>query len=284
MPLSYRELTQPAIEPVTLALAKQHLRVDAGFTDDDIYIGALIAASRRYVEKYCNRAIFNRKMLLTLDYFPWPGWGTTTGTTAHDYFMHWYYRGLVIRLPLPAAVSVESLTYLANDGVTLMTIDPSKYTVDTLSEPARIAPVPGFTWPYQQNYIPGQVKVNFTAGTYELPVTESFMVPASPGPYTYALLQAPTLITFNGATDASGNPVACVNDAGTLTFAAALAGETLTASYTVNNCPQSIVWALLLLLGHWYEHREAASQAALTEAPLAVQSLLAGELCDSFDW
>jgi len=166
MPLSYRELSQPSVEPVTLAQAKQQLRLDAGFTDDDNYVSALIVAARQYVEKVTHRAIFNRKMLLTLDYFPWPGWGSTTGSTAHDYFMHWYYRGLTIRLPLPAAVSVESLSYLANDGVTVTTIDPSKYTVDVTSEPALIAPVPGYTWPYQQNYIPGQVRVRFTAGTY----------------------------------------------------------------------------------------------------------------------
>jgi uncharacterized phiE125 gp8 family phage protein len=221
MPLSYRELTAPAVEPVTLAQAKAHLRVD--FAEDDAYITALITAARQRVEKITNRAIFSRRMLLTLDYFPWPGWGSTTGSTAHDYFMHWYYRGLTIRLPQPATVSVESLSYLADDGVTLVTIDPAKYTVDTSSEPARISPSPGFTWPYQQNYIPGQVKVNFTAGTY-------------------------------------GDGV------------------------VVNNCPQTIVWAMYLLIGHWYENRSAASTDNLKETPLGVAELLAGETFDTFDW
>ena len=58
------------------------------------------------------------------------------------------------------------MTYLAADGVTVLTIDPSNYVVDVTSEPARISPAPGFTWPYQQNYVPGQVRVNYTAGTY----------------------------------------------------------------------------------------------------------------------
>ncbi|HEV2324557.1 MAG TPA: head-tail connector protein [Terracidiphilus sp.] len=283
MPLSYRALSTPAIEPVSLDLAKRHLRVDDGMTDDDDYITALIIAARQAVEKLTNRAIYNRKMLLTLDYFPWPGWGSTTGSTAHDYFMHWYYRGLVIRLPLPGTVSVDLLTYLANDGVTVLTIDPSKYTVDTTSEPARIAPVPGYTWPYQTNFVPSQVRVNYTAGTYELAVSESFTVPAA-APYTYALTQASKLITFTGVTDGSGNPVTCTNVDGTLTFDASQAGKTLTASYTVDNCPQTIVFAMLLLIAHWYEHREAVSQATLTEVPLAVQSLLAGETMDSFGW
>jgi hypothetical protein len=282
MPLSYRELSVPAIEPVDLDLAKQHLRVDTGFTSDDTYITALITAARQRVEKITQRAIFNRKVLLTLDYFPWPGWDSTTGSTAHDYFMHWYYRGLTIRLPLPSTVNVESLTYIANDGVSVITIPSSNYRVDTTSEPARIAPVPGFTWPYQQNYIPGQISVTYIAGTYELAVTEPFTVPAQ-SPYTYTLQQADKLITFSGVTNGSGGSVACTDDDGTLTFDASLAGQSLTASYTVNNCPQTIVFAMLLLIAHWYEHRSAVSQASFTEVPIAVDSLLAGEVFDTFD-
>jgi hypothetical protein len=281
MPLSYRELSQPTVEPITLAQAKQHLRVD--FSEDDAYITALITAARQYVEKFTNRAIFNRKMLLTLDYFPWPGWGTTTGSTAHDYFMHWYYRGLTIRIPKPATVSVESLTYLANDGVTVVTIDSANYTVDLTSEPARISPTPGYTWPYQQNYIPGQVRVVFTAGTYELPVTESFTVPSTT-PYTYVVEQVSKLVTFNGVTNAAGESVPFTNNCGTLTFDASLAGQTFTAAYTVNNMPQTIVWAMYLLMKHWYDHREAASDENPKTLPLGVAELLAGEVFDTFEW
>jgi hypothetical protein len=281
MPLSYRELTQPTVEPITLGQAKSHLRVD--FTDDDSYITALITAARQKVEKMTNRAIFNRQMLLTLDYFPWPGWDSTTGSTAHDYFMHWYYRGLTIRLPKPATVSVQSLTYIANDGVTILTIDPSNYIVDVTSEPARIAPRPGYTWPYQQNYIPGQISVRFTAGTYEAPVSEQFTVPTE-SPYTYKLTQAANMITFTGVTNAQGGTVTCANSAGTLTFDASLAGQTLTASYTVNHCPQTIVWAMYLLMKHWYDHREGVSDAPLKEIPLGVTELLAEETLYSCDW
>lgn len=280
MPLSYRELTQPAAEPITLAQAKQHLRCD--FPDDDTYITALITAARQRVEHITNRAIFNRSMLLTLDYFPWPGWDITYGQT-YNGALTWYYRGLTIRLPKPATVSVQSISYLAADGVTSITIDPSKYIVDVTSEFARISPAPGYTWPYQQNYLPGQVRVTFTAGTYESPVTEEFTVPAA-SPYTYTLAQAAKLVTFSGVTNAESQPVSCTNDAGVLTFSASNAGQTLTASYTVNNCPQTIVWAMYLLIKHWYDHREAASDANLKEIPLGVAELLAGETFDSMDW
>jgi uncharacterized phiE125 gp8 family phage protein len=39
--------------------------------------------------------------------------------------------------------------------------------------------------------------------------------------------------------------------------------------------PQALRQAMLLLIGHWYENREAAQAGALSEAPLAVESLLA---------
>jgi hypothetical protein len=281
MPLSYRETSTPAAEPVTLLTAKQHLRVDFG--EDDFYISALITAARQYVEKFTNRAIFNRSMILTLDYFPWPGWGGTTNTTAYDGFMVWYYRGLAIRLPKPATFSVESVTYLSNDGVTVLTIDPSNYVVDLTSEPARISPVPGFTWPYQQNYLPGQVKVSFTAGSYELAATETIIVPAT-APYDVTLPQAANLITLSSVTDANNDPVTYVNSVGTLAFDASYAGQTLTVDYTYSVCPQTIVAAILLIVGHLYEHRSENSEIALKTLPLGIEYLLAGERIESFDW
>lgn len=287
MPLSYQTIAGPIIEPVTLAQAKQHLRVD--FPDDDVYISALITAARQMVEKLMQRAIFNRKMLLTLDYFPWPGWDTTTGSTAHDYFMHWYYRGLTIRIPMPATQSVEQISYIANDGVTEVIIDPSKYIVDLTSEPARIAPTPGYTWPYQQNYIPGQVRVLFTAGTYvKKVVSEGFQVPTS-GPTAYAL-RFPVVTEIVSVNDSDGNvviPTVSVDPdtrITTLTFPAASAGNLLNVTYYYGEAPNTVVWAMLLLIGHLYANREASSPDKLAEIPLGVKELLAGESFDTLNW
>jgi uncharacterized phiE125 gp8 family phage protein len=52
----------------------------------------------------------------------------------------------------------------------------------------------------------------------------------------------------------------------------------VTGSYgdgvTVNTCPASIKQAILLLVGHLYENREATSQIALKNIPLGVDALL----------
>lgn len=198
MPLAYREMSQPAAEPITLEQAKKQCRVD--FSDDDDLIAGYIVAARQMVEKMMNRSIFNRTMRLTLDYFPWPGWQTVTGSS-HDSYLGWYFRSLSIRLPKPATFSVDQISYINND-LQAVVIDPSNYVVDLVSEPARIFPAPGFTWPYQQQYIPGQVIIDFTSGTY-------------------------------------GDGV------------------------DVNNCPQTIILAILLLVSHFYNNREASSEAAL---------------------
>lgn len=280
MPLSYQQVTGVTVEPVSVALAKQHLRVY--FDQDDAYIGQLITAARQYVEKHTNRAIFNRQMLLTLDYFPWPGWDSTTGSTAHDYFMHWYYRGLTIRLPMPATVSVQSIMYLATDGVTTMTIDPQNYIVDTVSEPARIAPRPGYTWPYQQNYVPGQVHVNYTAGSYEVPGTLlPFAVPASG---IFVLPASSNFISVTGVENIEGQSIPYMYAPGQITVPPTLAGQTLAIMGTISNCPQPICWAILLLVSHWYYHRDAVSAEPLKNVPLAVNELLAPYICESFSW
>lgn len=47
------------------------------------------------------------------------------------------------------------------------------------------------------------------------------------------------------------------------------------AGYTTDTLPRSIAQAMLLLVGHYYEHREAVG-APLAELPMAVRDLLAG--------
>ena len=216
MPLAYKEVSQPAAEPVTLQQAKQHLRVDDS-SDDDLILGYIFAA-RAMVEKLMNRSVFNRKMKMTLDFFPWPGWETVTGSS-HDAYLGWYFRSLSIRLPKPATFSVEAISYLGDDLQPIV-IAPSNYVVDLISEPARIFPAPGYTWPYQNQYVPGQVIIDFTSGTY-------------------------------------GDGV------------------------DVNTCPQTIVMAILLIVGHFYRNREASSAEALKTIPLGVAELLAGEVFET---
>jgi hypothetical protein len=163
--LNYKELTAPAAEPVTLELAKQQLVVADSFTDDDNLITGYIIAARQHVENLMNRAIFNRSMQRTLDFFPCSDSTSTVNPNDRNCMFGTYWHRLAIKLPKPGCVSVESITYVDQTGA-LQTLDPSLYYVDVNCEPGRIVPKPGLFWPYSQAYMPGSVCVNYTAGTY----------------------------------------------------------------------------------------------------------------------
>jgi hypothetical protein len=164
MPLSYKEVKAPAVEPVLLAEAKAQLTVDAAFTDGDALIGRLIKASRQYVERTMNRAIFNRPMKLWLDFFPYLQPTTTVNPNDREAYYYRGFRPLPIKLPLPGAVSVESVTYIDPSG-TEQTLDSSTYSVALNSEPARIVPLAGY-WPVTHPYQIETVCISYTAGTY----------------------------------------------------------------------------------------------------------------------
>jgi uncharacterized phiE125 gp8 family phage protein len=214
MNLSLQLITPPAAEPVSLELAKLHLRVD--FDDEDAYITALIIAARQYAEKVTRRAFFDQTWMRTLDFFPVYNAVDRSRVPADRFawpYPTWYWDKVTIDLPYPRLVSVESILYTDSNGVG-QTLPTSSYTVDTTSMPGRIAPAIGMIWPWTNLYRPGSVKITFIAGSY-------------------------------------GDGV------------------------EVNTCPQTIVQAMLLLIGHWYQHREAVSDQPLKNVPLAVEALLA---------
>lgn len=165
-------VTGPAIEPVSLAEAKLHLRVETTMTDDDTLIQALIVAARTTGEQITRRAFISQSWKMVMDQFPAPGqnigsanwygpqWGNSPGPltvlradgrTGFEIFLD--------HCPL---ISVDSITYTDVDGV-VQTLSPSLYKVDTVTEPCRIVPAYGTTWPGTRNEI-NSVTVNYTCG------------------------------------------------------------------------------------------------------------------------
>lgn len=115
------QVTGPAVEPVTLAEAKAHLRLETNL--DDAYVTALITAAREYVEKIAWRAFVNQTWMLTLDGF-----------------------ADVIELPKGKLVSVASVQYLDENNVSQV-VPTTVYELDTLSLPGRILLKHGQSWP-----------------------------------------------------------------------------------------------------------------------------------------
>lgn len=131
--MQYRSLTRqtaPAVEPVTLAEAKSHLRVDT--SDDDTYIGTLIKAAREWVEEYLDRSLVHTQWVVRFDRFPYNG--------TDD-----------LELPRPPIVAsgtatTVSLTYTMDTGGTA-TLSTASYRVDRNSTPGAVKTLYGGSWP-----------------------------------------------------------------------------------------------------------------------------------------
>jgi uncharacterized phiE125 gp8 family phage protein len=121
------------VEPISLAEAKSHLRVD--FSDDDAYITALISVARDYAEGYQKRSLGTCTLELTQDYFTNP-----------------------IYLEEGPVQSVTSVSYTRLDG-TIGTVPNTSYilTVDGKL-------VPKSFWPVDSLQNADAVKVVYTAG------------------------------------------------------------------------------------------------------------------------
>ncbi len=147
-------ITPPAAEPVSLAEAKLHLRVD--FDEDDALIKALISAARQAAEMLTQRQLVTARWHMVLDSFPGP---SLMGVPAGQTFT---LPGHAILLTKSPVTSVVEIRYLDMAGVSQV-MPSAHYTVDKACEPARITPVFGQIWPVALPQI-GAVSVTFDAG------------------------------------------------------------------------------------------------------------------------
>lgn len=164
----------PTVEPFLVgdASLRQQLRLDAGDSSQDAALAIFIGQAREAAEQDCRRAFITQSWLMTMDKFPMPGmetssanwygpaWGTSPGpltTVRPDNST-----GYEIAIPLPPLQTIDSIKYYDPNAV-LITLDPSQYFVDSVSEPARVTPAPGASWPSTLNRA-NSVEVRFTAG------------------------------------------------------------------------------------------------------------------------
>lgn len=132
-------VTPPAVEPVSVADVKAHLRVD--IDDDDTLLGGLITAAREWCEMFTWRAFIEQ----TWDY----GLGG------------WPARAIAV--PRPNLLSVTSVTYYDEANASAV-FNSANYYVDTLSKPGRIVLNAGSNWPSATLRPVNGVIVRFVAG------------------------------------------------------------------------------------------------------------------------
>lgn len=133
----------PAEEPVTVAEAKAHLRIDG--TAEDILIASLIVTSRLHVEAALGLALIAQGWRLTLD--TWPDEG-------------------VVRFPLRPIRSITSVAVKDAAG-TPATVAAEDYLLDGLAVRPRLIARDG-KWPVPGLRASG-IDIEFTAGIGDEP-------------------------------------------------------------------------------------------------------------------
>lgn len=136
------ETITPATSPISVSQLRDQCRID--HPDEDDLLADYLAAAVEHVAEAAGIAIGRTVYRLTLDRLP----------------------ADVILLPRPACVSVDAFAWTDSDGADQSLADPdADLQIDLSGQPARIAPLPGQSWPAAASDRLGVVRITFTAGS-----------------------------------------------------------------------------------------------------------------------
>lgn len=156
--MTARITVEPTVEPVTLAEAKLHCRIDN--EEEDIYVKGLIRTARIYCETFTGRSFVERTVEYTLD--RWPSVRAIT-------------------LPREPIKSILTVKYTSKDGTLYTMTAGVDYLTDTVN--GRVILPPDLTWPtstlYPVNpiaitYIAGYASTTTTPPDYRINIPENF--------------------------------------------------------------------------------------------------------------
>lgn len=132
-------VTGPAVEPVSVEEARDHLRLDS--LEEAGWLRRTIAAARRHVEVFTGRALITQTLEVARD--TWPG--------------------RVVMLPRPPLQAVTWIKYYDETGVET-TVSAANYVADTRPTPGRVVLKLGVEWPGTGLREANGFVVRYTAG------------------------------------------------------------------------------------------------------------------------
>ncbi len=157
---SLRVVQPPTVEPLSLADARKHLRVD--YTDDDDLIAQLITTARMLVEQHLGRVLITQTLLWTmsqdppsgaLPLLPMPLLVLPVILSAPQVMNG------PLELPRCPVQSVTSVAQAATDGTVTTLVAGTDYIPDLALDPARIR----LQWANVPRYMQ-HLQVTFVAG------------------------------------------------------------------------------------------------------------------------
>lgn len=145
----------PGVEPVTVADAKAHMRID--HDSEDVLIASLVLTSRLHIETALSLALITQSWMITLDRWP---------------------QGPIVELPLAPLQSVTNVRVRDAAGNTA-TVPDTAYLVDMASRP------PSIVWNNAPRPVPGTA-----ANGIEIDISVGFGDDATsvPAPLKHAIL------------------------------------------------------------------------------------------------
>jgi hypothetical protein len=254
-------VSPPESEPVALQAMIDYLRLGRTEGDnpsDDNLILSLISAARETAEVHTGKSICKKDYLQVHDGFrEWHRDGAHAasyiGNRASTSIFH---HPQSIKLFYPPLNYVAKIEYVDPGGV-LQTLQPGvAFQVDPVSQPGRVAPLPGEAWPLTMLHAKNAVQIFFNAG-FEV---ESSEEPA--GDPNVASAPEPEVL------DVSDSPVV-----------------DQVPSYLLNRtCPSRMLLAIKQLVVHWYQNRDpviaqAGGGGKFNALPFHVEALLDSERC-----
>lgn len=182
-------ITPPAVEPISTAAAKLHLRVD--HADEDTLIDRLIRAARIHVEEITGRALITQTWEYREERFP-------------------YYASEPIKLGRSPLQTIISVKYYNGAGV-LTTVSAADYFADVSLLRGEVTLAYGASWPatrYQRNAVAIQFVAGYGDNAEDVPedLTAAMLLHIG---HLYANREAfitGTIIQSNPATDALIGP------------------------------------------------------------------------------
>jgi len=151
---------QPAI---TRTQAKGQLRITEDEVAEDSFIDDLIPQATRIIEKMARRQFITATYIKTLEEFVDDRHLKHPSDHHHHHHNHTHHHeNEVIILEHPPLQSIVSITYIDDDGIQ-QNVDLNDVQVDTVSEPGRIAPAFGKSWPSARKQF-NSVVVTYKAG------------------------------------------------------------------------------------------------------------------------